>query len=175
FVDVEGLVLHVVWEKEAGKARWALRNWYELLEKAKAPQIESGILLLAAQLFIRIANKAGIDHTEVIDYVTGNSAGWDFDASRSNEIGTSTTEGDRDVASLDAAILALLGGETADSDIETERDAVREGSLFSRQLAREEAALQEQVRAFGATRARQTWATTTAPQRKGYHAAGVGL
>lgn len=175
FVDVEGLVLHVVWEKEAGKARWALRNWYELLEKAKAPQIESGILLLAAQLFIRIANKAGIDHTEVIDYVTGNSAGWDFDASRSNEIGTSKTEWDRDVASLDAAILALLGGETADSDIETELDAVLEGSLFSRQLAREEAALQEQVRAFVATRARQIWATTTAPQRKGYHAAGVGL
>ena len=47
FVDVEGLVLHVVWEKTARKANQAVRNWDKLVDEAKAPLVQSGILKLS--------------------------------------------------------------------------------------------------------------------------------
>src|SRR5690606_27001283 len=39
FVDVEGLVLHVVWEKTAGKADYAVQNWEALVSRSKAPKV----------------------------------------------------------------------------------------------------------------------------------------
>ncbi len=43
FVDVEGLVLHVVWAKTAHKAAYAVQNWESLVGRAKAPKVASGI------------------------------------------------------------------------------------------------------------------------------------
>lgn len=68
FVDVEGLVLHVVWEKTANKADYAVRNWETLVGQSKAPQIASGILHLSINIKC-IAAKAGIKASEVLEYV----------------------------------------------------------------------------------------------------------
>ena len=55
FVDVEGLVLHVVHKAETWKTRRARRNWNDLLAAARAPRVSSGILQLAALVFLRIS------------------------------------------------------------------------------------------------------------------------
>ncbi len=175
FVDVEGLVLHVVWEDTARKTNYAVRNWEKLVAAAKAPQVASGILQLSVNIFERIATKAGVKVADVIDYVTGHDKAWEFDPAREEELDVDEAGWNRDIASLDAAILALLDGETENDAVETELQGVLEGSLFSRELAREEAKVQDLVRAFVAARAQRIWFETVPAQRKGFHAAGIGL
>lgn len=82
---------------------------------------------------------------------------------------------DSDVASLDAAILALLDVDTSDEDVPEALDEVLAGSLFSRQLAKQEAEVQELVRGLVVARAQRIWLETTPAQRKGFHSAGIGL
>ena len=36
-VDVEGLILHIVWEEDPGRERWVIGNWQSLVARAKAP------------------------------------------------------------------------------------------------------------------------------------------
>lgn len=175
FVDVEGLVLHVVWEKTAGKSDYAVRNWESLVGRSKAPQVASGILQLSVNIFRRIAKKAGIKAAEVLEYVANHDKAWDFDAAKAEQLGVDEQGWNRDIASLDAAILALLDGETDDEAVEDELRGVLEGSLFSRELAKEQEKIQALVRAFVAARAQRIWSETTPAQRKGFHSAGVGL
>ncbi|WP_437761219.1 DEAD/DEAH box helicase [Sorangium sp. So ce281] len=213
FVDVEGLVLHVVHEAEAWKARRALRNWVALLDAAKAPRVSSGILQLAALVFLRISAANGLPFDEVIDYVTGNAEGWippvgkapsldqlkewvDVQPPKASAVASLFNDSfwqkrlgtdeekklradekdwDADVASLDAAILALLDVETSDEGVADALDEVLAGSLFSRQLGKQEAGVQELVRALVAARAQRIWLETVPTQRKGFHAAGIGL
>lgn len=174
FVDVEGLVLHVVWGDSARDTNRAVRNWERLVAAAKAPKVASGILQLSLNIFKRIAAKAGIKTAEVLEYVANQDSAWDFDAAK-QQVDVDEQGWNRDVASLDAAILALLDGETEDDAVEKELHAVLEGSLFLRELARKEAKVQELLRAFVTARAQRIWLETTPAQRRGFHSAGIGL
>jgi len=175
FVDVEGLVLHVVWEDSSRDTNRAVRNWENLIAAAKAPKVASGILQLSVNIFKRIAAKVGIKADEVLEYVANQGSAWDFDAAKQQQLDVDEQGWNRDVASLDAAILALVDGETEDGTVETELHAVLDGSLFSRELAREEAKVQQLLRAFVTARAQRIWLETTPAQRKGFHSAGIGL
>lgn len=175
FVDVEGLVLHVVWPETTGKANQAVRRWKRLVDEAKAPLIQSGMLELALILYRRIADVAGVPVGELVEYVTGNSEAWDFSDAAGEKLAMKRVEWDRDIASLDSAILALLDAGTSEGAIATALQDVLEGSLFSRQLRAYEEAAQELIRAFVAGRAQRIWNQTNEPQRRGYHAAGIGL
>lgn len=177
FVDVEGLVLHVIWEDTVRKTNWALENWAELVTAAKATRVNSGLLLLTIKIFKRIANAAGIPFPEVVDYITGQDGAWDFgrDAADSVESTHAGAEWERDIASLDSAILALLNAETADDAVQSALNAVLEGSLFSRQLSEKTEEVQILLQRFVVARASQIWLKTNHVQRKGYHAAGIGL
>jgi hypothetical protein len=136
FVDVEGLVLHVVWEETSRDTARAVRNWENLVAAAKAPQVASGILQLSINIFKRIATKAGIKPSEVIEYVTNQDKAWDFDATKEDQLDADEQGWNRDIASLDAAILALLDGETEDDAVETDLHGVLEGSLLTDPLIR---------------------------------------
>ncbi len=175
FVDVEGLVLHVVWEKTTNKANYAVRNWETLVDQSKAPQIASGILKLSINIFKRIAAKAGIKFSEVLEYVANQDNAWDFEAAKREQVDVDEQGWNRDIASLDSAILALLDRETDESAVEDELRAVLEGSLFSRELAKQHEKVQQLLRAFVAARAQHIWLETTPAQRKGFHSAGIGL
>lgn len=175
FVDLEGLVLHVVWEDTAGKTSRAIRKWESLVASAKAPRVVSGLLRLAMNIYERIAQAAGVSFEEVVEYVAGHDDAWNFNDAALNKLGITTTEWERDIASLDAAILALLDVETLDSNLEAALDSVLEGSLFSRQLAQQTEKVQKLIRGFLAARAHRIWSQTRTVQRKGYHVAGIGL
>jgi hypothetical protein len=175
FADVEGLVLHVVWEKTKGKADYAVRNWESLIGRAKAPRVASGILQLSVNILKRIATKADIKAAEVLEYVTNQDKAWEFDAEKAGQLDVDEQGWNRDIASLDAAVLALLDAQTDDNAVEDELRGVLEGSLFSRELAKQQEKVQELVRAFVAARAQYIWLETTPAQRKGFHSAGIGL
>lgn len=175
FVDVEGIVLHIVWEDTPRDERRALHNWQQLVTAAKAPRVVSGLLILAENIYRRIAQTAGVSPDEVVDYLTGHAEAWDFDASGNGNVNVTDKEWERDIASLDAAILALLDAETLEADLNPALDDVLEGSLFSRQLAQQEQKVQKLLREFVLARTRRIWSQTHAMQRKGYHAAGIGF
>lgn len=175
FVDVEGLVLHIVYEATAHKTRSKIRDWERLVVAAKAPKVASGILQLSHNIFKRIEAKTGISAAKVLEYVANQDHAWDFDSAKQEQLDVDEEEWNRDVASLDAAILALLDGETEDDAVEVELRAVLNGSLFSRELAKYEAKAQTLLRGFVAARAQRIWLDTTPAQRKGFHSAGVGL
>jgi hypothetical protein len=174
FVDVEWLVLHVVWEDNSRETNRAVRKWETLLTRARVPVVRSGLLLLAMRMFNRIAKSAEVSLDEVIAYVTAQDAAWHFSSSMNERVLTSE-QWDRDIASLDASILALLEAETDTASLADALSVSLQGSLFSRQLARREEHVQSLLRKFVAARANRIWSQTTALQRKGYHSAGIGL
>ena len=176
FVDVEGLVLHVVWAKRIRKAKQAIRDWEELVDEAKAPLVQSGILQLSLQIYRRMAEVAGVPVEELVEYVTGNSIAWDFSDAASEKLdNVSAADWDRDLASLDAAILALLDAGTEDVELASSMDQALTSSLFARQLEQYKETEQKLIRGFVTARAARIWMKTTEPQRRGYHAAGIGL
>lgn len=175
FVDVEGLVLHVVWEKTTRKANQAVRNWEKLVDEAKAPLVQSGILQLSLNIYGRIAAVAGVPVEELVEYVMGNSSAWDFSDAAAEKLEVSAADWDRDLASLDAAILALLDAGTDDAELANSLDQALAGSLFARQVEQYQEAEQKLIRGFVTARAARVWAQTIEPQRRGYHAAGIGL
>ena len=171
FVDLEGLVLHVIWDKP----RKRKKEWKELVAQTKASEIESGLLRLVNLLTERIATAVGISKEEVIEYLTGHGEGWDFSDLAGGRTQVSESEWERDVASLDAAILGLLDVEVEIEEIERKLDIALDGSLFTRQIAKLEEHVQNLIRRFLEARARLIWSHTTPIQRRGYHVAGVGL
>ena len=175
FVDVEGLVLHVVWEKTTRKANQVVRKWEKLVDEAKAPLVQSGILKLSLNIYGRIAEVAGVPVEELVEYVMGNSRAWDFSDAAAEKLKVSAADWDRDLASLDAAILALLDAGTDEAELASSLDQALAGSLFARQVEKYQEAEQKLIRGFVAARATRVWTQTTEPQRRGYHAAGIGL
>ncbi|HAL56529.1 MAG TPA: DEAD/DEAH box helicase, partial [Bacteroidetes bacterium] len=124
FVDVEGLVLHIVWEDTAEQVNWAIRNWEQLVAAARAPHIVSGLLLLAWKIYKRISVTAGVPLVDVVEYVTGHAEAWGVYQPSAGNVEVAAAEWERDVASLDSAILALLDAETTESSLEPALDGV---------------------------------------------------
>lgn len=175
FVDVEGLVLHIVWEDKPGRMRWTMGNWEKLVSAARAPIVESGILRLCMLIFERISKASDIPLEDVVAYVTGNSEAWEFSANATEQSGVTPVQWERDIASLDAAMLALLDAEADVNALDSEIDVALEGSLFSRQMALQNPIEQALLRSLLVERARHIWLRTNASQRRGYHVAGIGL
>lgn len=175
YVDMEGLVVHVVWEDEPRRARRAVKTWEDLVASAKAPKVVSGILLLTWEVYQRIAKAAAIPLKEVVEYVAGNDSAWDIPQAKADELGLSVAEWERDIASLDSAVLALLDADTSAECLDEALTNVLQGSLFARQLSEKTPETQSLLAGFIAARAAHVWTNTSEQQRRGYHAAGVGL
>lgn len=171
FVDLEGLVLHIIWDRPD----YSEKKWDQLVDKARAPMIQSGILLLVGHLFITISRTFNVPRNELVDYITGNSESWAFTQEMELEHEVTRTDWERDLASLDSAILALLEPDTDSKELLTTLQAVLEGSLFERQLGANDEIIQTLVLSFMASRAELIWSNTSEAQRRGFYAAGVGL
>lgn len=112
---------------------------------------------------------------ELVEYVMGNSPAWDFSDAAAEKLKISAADWNRDLASLDAAILALLDAGTDDAELANSLDQALAGSLFARQVQQKKEAKQKLIRGFVTARAARIWTQTSEPQRRGYHAAGIGL
>lgn len=174
FVDMEGLVLHMIWPSNDFDRRRNERLWQELVLEAKATRVRSGVLDLTLALAHALSRSIDVPLEELINYVSGRPSAWDYNEGLAG-LGIDETAWDRDLASLDAAILGLLDANTPDQSVAQALDTVLQGSLFSRQLREKEERMQGILRGFIATRARGIWTETTDATRKGFAAAGIGL
>ena len=167
FVDLEGLVVHVMYNPE----RWRRRAWRELVNSSRARSLESGLIQIAAEILQRLARGGILKQGDAFEYLANSRPAWDIHVDEeSNEPMEQLLE------KLDNAILGLIDALDADSD-ELPRliDEALNGSLWARQITRHAKGVrQRQLQLFGA-RSRLIWNSTTAPQRRGHYAMGVGL
>ena len=174
FVDLEGLVLHIVWEKKRPRRRRALRNWNTLVASSSTMQVVSGLLELTIRIFDNLSVQSGVPFDEVLDYVTGNTSAWDMNRPPDQQSDTSGADWESDLASFDSAIMAILEPEVEESTLEASLNKALDKSLFSRMLTQRESAEQVLLPKLMAARARYIWSRTTEVQRRGYYFSGVG-
>lgn len=175
YVDVEGLVVYPVFDNAAKR----LETWNALVADTGGKEMESGLLRLLSTLLQRMIKAHGItDLQTLLTYLAGQTA-WTFPEVTLEKAEKTVVERARwpeFLASLDTAILAMLGDEeVADGDIEAKLDLVLQSSLWTRRLARKAAPLQKALKAGLAARTRYVWSKSTPMQRRGYFLAGVGL
>lgn len=177
FVDMQGIVLYPIYEDEYGNER---NKWRNLVENTNARSMESGLVLLVIELLRRMGASIGsTDIATLIQYVLNNAHMWDFPTI--NNEGTeqaqqSQNNWQKHIVSLDTALLSMLGSDVDDiNDIPAALDTILSSSLWTRRLARHEAALKTLCDTVLTQRARYIWSVSTPLQRKGYFLAGVGL
>ena len=174
FADLEGLVVHIVWENVAWKRRNALENWGDLVKSTGRMRVVSGLLELTIRICTMISDQANVPFEEVLDYITSNEGSWDFHPSPDSGNDRSEADWERGIASLDTAILSLLDSETEEINIDSSLTQALESSLFSRLLPSKSQAEQEMLPQFVAARAHNIWSATNATQRRGFYLSGVG-
>lgn len=175
YVDLEGLVLNPIFKNVSSRRR----DWNNLVSDKVGRGMESGLVQLVIQLLTRMMRKIGSDDLEGLMEYVANNAAWKF-PSVDDQSGVEEVEAEHEwndsLASLDTAILSLLGGdEIAEAAIEKTLDAVLGSSLWQRRLMRKTAPIRAALRAGLAGRAQSIWRQSTSAERRGYFLAGVGL
>ncbi|TKB76198.1 MAG: DEAD/DEAH box helicase, partial [Nitrospira sp.] len=77
FIDVEGLVLHPIYDRHA----YRQRQWQRLINDTSSLFMESGLLLLVSTLMERLRRSLGrpsLEDDNLLEYVVNNAAVWDF-------------------------------------------------------------------------------------------------
>ena len=175
FIDVEGLVLYPIFDN----IDYRRAKWVELLDDLREREMESGLVRLVITLLLRMVAKVGGEFDPLTDYVVNSAEAWTF-PEKPNETAEDRerelANWDRYLASLDTAILSLIGEvEVAEADIEAALDDILQSSLWSRRLARRNEQQQAVIKAALLSRSRAIWAQSTPSARRGYFLAGLGL
>lgn len=175
YVDVEGMVLFPMFDDIAKKRR----NWEELINDLGAREMESGLVRLVAALLSRMLKRIGGDLGQLVEYVLNNAAAWTFpevENEKPEDRAFALTEWERHVATLDTAVLSLIGeSDIPDEGIEGALDTILQSSLWQRRLLRQDEPAQMALKAGLVSRSRLIWSESTAERRRGYFLAGVGL
>ncbi len=176
YIDVEGLVLFPIFEDRRNRKH---NEWVDLIENQGAREMESGLVELLSLLLLRMHKRLGGDLDQLTEYVVNNAAAWTFpevagEAPEAQE--RAQRDWDRHLATLDTAILSLIGeADVPDAGIEAALDMVLQSSLWHRRLQRLDDPSRRALRSVLLTRSRHIWANSTAAARRGYFLAGLGL
>ncbi|HEV7277080.1 MAG TPA: DEAD/DEAH box helicase [Devosiaceae bacterium] len=175
YVDVEGIVLFPMFDDIPKKRR----NWEALITDVGAREMESGLVRLVAVLLTRMHARVGGDLDQLVDYVVNNAAAWTFPEianEKPEDRERALADWERHVATLDTAILSLIGeNDIPDEGVEAALDDILQSSLWHRRLQRQDAEVQQALKAGLVSRSRLIWSRSTAARRRGYFLAGVGL
>ena len=167
FVDLEGLVIHVMLDPK----RWRRRAWTDLVNSSKVRTLESGLIQIAAEILQRLARGGILSREDAFEYLANNREMWDIDVDE---------EGDEPLENLlqklDSTILGLIEALDADSDdLPQLIDEALNSSLWARQIVRRTDGTRERQLQLFEARSKLIWHSTDAQQRRGHYAMGVGL
>ncbi|MET4218708.1 superfamily II DNA/RNA helicase [Bradyrhizobium sp. LB14.3] len=175
YVDVEGIVLFPMFDDVAKKRR----NWEALINDLGARNMESGLVQLVAALLSRMNARVGGDLNQLMEYVVNNAAAWTFPEIANEEIEDrerALADWERHIATLDTAILSLIGeNDVPDDGIEAALDDILQSSLWHRRLKRYNESTRQALKAGVVSRTRLIWSQSNSVRRRGYFLAGVGL
>ena len=197
FVDVEGLIVHVMFDK----INWRKKEWQKLVASAKARTLKSGLIQIVAEILERLSREGVLDRDDAWEYLANARAAWrspDEEASVAERL-AAARQNDGDIAQdddeekdaeetieeeplsqiverLDATVFGLVEALDADrADLPKLLDDALQGSLWARQIAREDEEVAPLHKKVLEARADLIWKTTTAQARRGHFAMGVGL
>ncbi|AMS45550.1 DEAD/DEAH box helicase [Aminobacter aminovorans] len=175
FVDVEGLVAHVI----MNNADYRMQQWRQLVASARARDLQSGLFQVIHEVLDRLSGAGILQRADAFEYLANSRENWALDDEPAAGDGDEEEQAPSFLAlveKLDAMILGLIEALDADSD-ELPRllDEALIGSLWARKVAREADDVATRHRALLRARATLIWASTTPPQRRGHFAMGVGL
>jgi len=167
FVDLEGLIVHVMYEP----VRWRRQAWRDLVNSSRARSLESGLIQIASEILQRLARAGILRRADAFEYLANNRLAWDIQVDE---------EGDEPLEllleKLDNTILGLIEALDAQTDDLPELiDRALNGSLWARQILRRPERTRERQIELLRARSRLIWSSTTAQQRRGHFAMGVGL
>lgn len=167
FVDTEGLILHVI----DGKYSQRRSQWRQLVQSAKVRSLRTG-LGKVIDLVVKRLSQRGIGRNEAAyEFLANSREDWLIEADDAEGIPLEDL-----VSRLDAIIFGLIESLEADADDLPELlDQALSGSLWDRRMERLDPGVRRMQLIVLKTRARLIWSSTTAVQRKGYFAMGVGL
>ena len=174
-VDIEGLALFPMFENIYTKRNY----WERLISDLSQKDMESGLALLVLTLLSRMASRVGGDSAALLEYITNNAEIWAFPEVENEDPKVrerAITDWENNLASLDSAILSLLGEkDIPDDEVETALDSILQSSLWHRRLLRKNEHIQQLLKTGLNSRSHWIWSNSTLEQRKGYFLAGVGL
>jgi len=167
FVDLEGLVIHVMHKPE----NWRLKAWRGLVQAGKARSLSSGIITVVSEVMVRLARTGVFLRADAMEYLSNSQEAW-FPQDQADDADSIASLIER----LDATVLGLIEALDADSsELPRLLDEALTGSLWSRQIGRlAEQHRQNQLWILQA-RARLIWNKSDATQRRSQFAMGVGL
>lgn len=189
FVDVEGLIVHVMFDR----IRWRRRIWRSLVRSAKERTLKSGLIQIVAEIIERLTREGVLERSDAWEYLANSREAWKSEDEEAALEAATADESDEDedddqeetideeplsqlIERLDATVFGLIEALDADQvDLPQLLDESLQGSLWARQIEREgddaEVAHKEVLKA----RARLIWSSTTPQARRGHFAMGVGL
>lgn len=200
FVDVEGLIVHVMFDN----INWRKKEWGKLVASAKARTLKSGLIQIVAEILERLSREGVLDRDDAWEYLANAREAWrspDEEASVAERL-AAARQNDGDVAHdddgedddddaeetleeeplsqiverLDATVFGLIEALDSDrADLPKLLDEALRGSLWARQIAREDEDVAPLHKRVIEARADLIWKTTTASARRGHFAMGVGL
>lgn len=167
FVDLEGLVIHVMFEP----LRWRRQAWRELVNASRARTLESGLIQIASEILNRLARSGTLNREDAFEFLANNRDAWDIHVDEEDDEPFELL-----LEKLDHAIFGLVEALDADdADLPQLIDEALNGSLWARQLARRGDDLRERQLELFRSRSGLIWSQTTVGQRRGHFAMGVGL
>lgn len=196
FVDVEGLIVHVMFDNTELRKK----EWHDLVASAKARTLKSGLIQIVAKILERLSSEGVLNRDDAWEYLANSREAWrspeektaaaDFLASGTDNDDEDSGDEDGDdeaetideeplsqiVERLDTTVFGLI--EALDSDraaLPELLDEALKGSLWARQIAREDDQVAPLHKKVFEARANLIWKTTTAQARRGHFAMGVGL
>jgi hypothetical protein len=76
FVDVEGLIVHVMFDE----LEWRTREWRGLVASAKARTLRSGLIQVVAEIIYRLAREGVLQRADAMEYLANAREGWKSEA-----------------------------------------------------------------------------------------------
>lgn len=174
FVDLEGLVLNVIWENNPFKLNRRNNDWNDLVAASQTVSITSGLMELVIRICDWIAGRRNIQFDGLLEYITSDVEAWSYVQDGGNAADYTEFDWEMDLVSLDTAILGLLQLDMNTVDVEANLFKALQGSLFDRVTTELGDERRDSLANVIAQRARLIWSGTNHRQREGVFASGVG-
>jgi hypothetical protein len=170
FVDVEGIVLHVIFDNHSKRKR----EWNKVVSAARHRILTSGLLQIIEQILNKLSAAGTLSATDAFEYLANSKTSWftKTDGTPADDL----VELENDIDKLDAMILSMV--EALDSDAEELPlllDEALQGSLWERQIERYHDTYKQAQLGLLTARAELIWRNTTPQLRREHFCMGVGL
>jgi hypothetical protein len=167
FVDLEGLVLHTMFEP----ANWRLDNWRTLVNSARCRSLSSGIISIVSEVINRLSRTEVFQRADAMEYLSNTQEAW-FPETQQNDSEPIESLIER----LDVTVLGLIEALDSDSQLLPQLlDEALTGSLWSRQIGRLNIEVKQSQLWVLQARSRLIWNKSSSLQRRYQFAMGVGL